>query len=270
MPEMIPFCGQMFRVFRRAEKTCVEGLGMRSLGDTVFLEGLRCDGAQHDGCQRGCLFFWKMAWLTPERDGRRRGREVRSPKSEVPKSVCPSQLPTTRNDRFYCQSTELAAATADYPSGKLRHYLHDLRAGEMTLRRFALLLWIAWPICMCRLIRGRRCYDLAGQQTTTQSGELNLRPGEWVEVKSAAEIEATLDAGGRNRGLKFEPEMTRHCGRRYRVAAPVEPIIAEETGKMVELKNTVLLDGIACQGICFHNCPRANYLYWREIWLRRV
>ena len=64
--------------------------------------------------------------------------------------------------------------------------------------------------------------------------------------------------------------MARHCGRRYRVAAPVRSIIAEESGKMVQLSNTVILEGLVCQGICFHNCPRANYLYWREIWLKRV
>ena len=39
---------------------------------------------------------------------------------------------------------------------------------------------------------------------------------------------------------------------------------------MVQLDSTVILEGLACQGICFHNCPRANYLYWREIWLKRV
>jgi hypothetical protein len=57
---------------------------------------------------------------------------------------------------------------------------------------------------------------------------------------------------------------------RPRVAAPLRTIIAEETGKMVRLSNTLILAGLTCQGICFKNCPRANHLYWREIWLRRV
>ena len=39
---------------------------------------------------------------------------------------------------------------------------------------------------------------------------------------------------------------------------------------MVRLNNTVILEGLTCEGICFRNCPRANYFYWREIWLRRV
>ena len=67
MPEMASFCGKTFRVFRRAERTCVEGLGMRSMKNAVFLEGLRCDGSAHGGCQRGCLFFWKEAWLKGSR-----------------------------------------------------------------------------------------------------------------------------------------------------------------------------------------------------------
>jgi len=31
MPEMAPFCGKTFTVDRRAEKTCVEGVGLRSM-----------------------------------------------------------------------------------------------------------------------------------------------------------------------------------------------------------------------------------------------
>jgi hypothetical protein len=39
---------------------------------------------------------------------------------------------------------------------------------------------------------------------------------------------------------------------------------------MVQLTDTVILEGVVCQGICVANCPRANLLYWREIWLKRV
>ena len=205
-------------------------------------------------------------------EGGGRNRTIAGPPSP-PSALRPppsSQLPTTQGDRFFCQSTELAAATSDYPPGKVRHYLHDLRVGEMTLRRFAFLLWMAATNRVWRLLHGRRFYQITGQQQKTLSAELNLQSGELVEVKSAEEIAATLDAQGRNRGLQFEPEMARHCGHRYRVASPVRAIIAEESGKMVQLNNTVILEGLACQGICFHNCPRANYLYWREIWLRRV
>jgi len=76
MPEMVPLCGKTFRVHRRAERTCVEGVGIRSMQNAVFLEGLRCDGSSHGGCQRGCLFFWKDAWLKPAASGAgKKGKE---------------------------------------------------------------------------------------------------------------------------------------------------------------------------------------------------
>jgi hypothetical protein len=260
MPEMVPCCGKSFRVHRRAEKTCVEGLGIRSMKNTVFLEGLRCDGSAHDGCQRGCLFFWKEAWLREAND------ECRMMNDELH----PFQLPTTKGDRYYCQSTELAGATGEFPLGKLRHYLHDLWQGEISLRLFLYVLWLTLTNRVWRLLHGRGFYQITGEQTKTLRAELNLQPGELVEIKSAMEIEATLDPQGRNRGLSFEPEMAQHCGCRYRVATPVRTIIAEENGKMVQLSNTVILEGLVCQGICAMNCPRANYFYWREIWLKRV
>lgn len=287
MPEMAAFCGVTFQVHRLAEKTCVEGIGVRSLRNTVFLAGLRCNGSAHAGCQRGCLIFWKDAWLkiagsenaaakNPDVSGNdvvdtgdvaEQSRRPFPPPSPIQNL---SQLPTTQGDRFFCQSTELAQATSDFPPGKWRCYLHDLRVGEITLRRFAYILWRALMNRVCKLLRGRGCFELSGKQTKTLADELNLQPGEWVEVKSAAEIQATLDAKGRNRGLVFDPEMLLCCGRRYRVAAPLQNIIAEQTGKMVQLTNTVLLEGLTCQGICTMNCPRANYFYWREAWLKRV
>jgi hypothetical protein len=311
MPEMAQFCGMTFPVSRRAEKTCVEGFGIRSLQNSVFLDGLRCDGSAHGGCQRGCRFFWKEAWLRTvgsgqlavgngqlegdsgqlavgrgqleigsERDSLCVGRDLEAASQQSRRPYPPdlpplpirdvSQVPTTKGDRFYCQSTELAQATSDFLSGKWRCYLHDLRVDEITLGRFAYILWRALTNRVWRLMRGRAYYELTGEQKSTLAAELNLQPGEWVEVKSAAEIQATLDAKGRNRGLEFDPEMLLHCGHRYQVAAPLRNIIAEETGKMIQLSNTVLLEGLTCQGICALNCPRANYFYWREIWLKRV
>ena len=69
MPEMEEYCGRRFRVLRRAEKTCIEfpdgGYNIREFrnNDVFLLEGLRCSGMNHDGCQRLCMLFWKRAWL---------------------------------------------------------------------------------------------------------------------------------------------------------------------------------------------------------------
>ena len=64
--------------------------------------------------------------------------------------------------------------------------------------------------------------------------------------------------------------MTWYCGRRMRVRSPLRKIISETTGHMIHLRDTVILDDAVCEGFCARNCPRANYFYWREIWLRRV
>ena len=68
MPEMLEFCGGQFRVHLRVVKTCTSGTGpstMRAFpdDDVVVLEGLRCSGAAHDGCQKACMIFWREAWL---------------------------------------------------------------------------------------------------------------------------------------------------------------------------------------------------------------
>ena len=66
MPEMFAFCGQRFRVYKRAHKTCdtVFPVRGRRVEGAVHLE-TRCDGQSHGGCQAGCLLFWKEAWLKP-------------------------------------------------------------------------------------------------------------------------------------------------------------------------------------------------------------
>jgi hypothetical protein len=267
MPEMARFCGRTFPVHRRAAKTCVEGLGVRRLSGSgcVFLKDVRCDGADHDGCQRACLIFWKEAWLRPAET-----QPPADPSSSGAPCLTDGGLPATRDGRYFCQSTELAGVTQVLPRWNLRHYLQDLAHGEVTLPRLARVLWRV-IVNKCRRLLGRLPQgQLSGSQVKPSKGELELQPGEWVEIKSRAQIEATLDSGGKNRGLFFEAEMLEHCGRRCRVAYQVRRIISEETAKMVQLTNTVVLDGVACEGLCAKNCPRSNYFYWREIWLRRV
>ena len=41
----------------------------RRLYDTVHLEGLRCTGQSHGGCQAQCFLFWKEAWLKRVKEG---------------------------------------------------------------------------------------------------------------------------------------------------------------------------------------------------------
>ena len=275
MPEMVRYCGRRFRIGRRASKTCVEGLGLRRLEGTAFLEGLRCDGSAHDGCQRGCSLFWKEAWLRPC-DGEigPSADDAATAASGPPPSA--TELPTRKGDDFFCQSTELFGATGGpFPRWNLGDYWQDFIRGELTLGWLGKLFWRSLRNKVRRRLGLGLIEHVEGCQAEPPRGELDLQPGEWVEVKSAQEIRTLIDAEGKNHGLSFELEMLHHCGRRYQVAYPLRKVILEEagkksTGKMVTLTNTVVLESVACRGLCMKNCPRANFFWWREAWLRRV
>jgi len=99
---------------------------------------------------------------------------------------------------------------------------------------------------------------------------LNLRPGELVEVKCVKEILATLDESRKYNGLLWMTGMRKHCGKRYRVFKRVETILLESNGELRKMKNTVLLQGVMCDGAEFCGCDRSCFHFWREAWLRRV
>lgn len=98
---------------------------------------------------------------------------------------------------------------------------------------------------------------------------LDLQPGELVQVKALEEIVKTLDAKGRHRGLVFTPEMRQHCGKQFRVYKRLELMFDEYHKSQRRLKNTVLLENNFCTGAGL-GCDRSCFLYWREVWLRRV
>ena len=65
----------------------------------------------------------------------------------------------------------------------------------------------------------------------TPSDKLDLRPGDYVRIKSKEEIVATLDDTNRNRGLFFDGEMAAYCGRTARVQARVNRLIEESRAR---------------------------------------
>ncbi len=111
-----------------------------------------------------------------------------------------------------------------------------------------------------------------GERTPT--GQLDLQVGEWVQVKSADEIRATLGPDSKNRGLLFDPEMVKFCGERHQVERRVLRLIDEPSGKMIEMKYPcIVLRDAQCRGECTprrYACPRGIDSYWREIWLSRA
>ena len=47
-------------------------------------------------------------------------------------------------------------------------------------------------------------------------------------------------------------------------------MIRVPSGEMIEVKNTVLLEGLVCKHLSQLAVPRAEYVFWRECWLERV
>jgi hypothetical protein len=265
MPEMAKYCGRIFRVSRRADRIFLDRYCyVASLKNTVFLSDLRCDGKAHDNCQMGCQLFWKEAWLKPAAAP---GKETSaSPASELISLT----LSTRKGDRFTCQATELVHATKRLPWWDLRQYANEVATGETSIGQLLASLLERVKGKLFRIFRREDniVEGLLSQPTPTES--LNLQPGEWVEVKSLREIKATLDVGGKNRGLGFAPDQAAFCGKRYRVAGRVEKLILEWSGEMHTIANTVKLEELTCRGRMCRSCPRNCLHLWREIWLRRV
>ncbi|MCW0481673.1 hypothetical protein [Gaoshiqia sediminis] len=106
----------------------------------------------------------------------------------------------------------------------------------------------------------------ASDKPVTKS--LNLRPGEWVKVRSLTEIALTLDKNGKYRGLYFMPEMEQFCGGKYKVFKKAEKIKMESTGELRKLKSpSYFLEGVYCTGEFQGGCDRSCFHFWREEWL---
>lgn len=268
MPEMAEHCGRRRRVYRRAEKVFLDHhYYVAGLKSTLLLENVRCGGASHGGCQMACLMFWKEAWLKP----------VDAPEAtpDMPIEASfptdrPPDLPVRQNGRFCCQATELVRATTRVPWWDARQYVRDVTSGNMTIGQMGRLLVVQGRNMLRRILHRERVGTLRGLNGGNANGRLGLQPGEIVEVKSKEEIQATLDKHGRTRGLGFAPEMAECCGRRYRVASRVERLILEWSGEIQPISDTVILEGVTCDGISRRGCPRDCYQLWREAWLKKV
>src|SRR5262245_65305208 len=96
-----------------------------------------------------------------------------------------------------------------------------------------------------------------------------LRVGDWVEVKSAAEILATLDAEGSLEALPFMPEMLEYCGRRFRVFRSAHKSCDTiKTWRNRRMKDAVHLEGLRCTGAAHDGCLAGCLLYWKTAWLK--
>lgn len=265
MPEMLKFCGKTFRVSARAFKTCVDDQEMRQLENTVFLEEARCDGSSHGGCGRACLIFWNEAWL------KRSDSATSSNGFHIPK-VCRADLESlaTGDGQFFCQSTEILNASKPLPWWEPKQYLWDLKYNRTSIVRFIQSLLIAFYNKVAHVCQLKSWRFVAGSAKDFRGQSLNLQPGDLVRVKSLSQIKQTLDSAGKHQNLLFAPTMMSFCGQVLRVQDRVENIVLEATPRQRKIKDTVLLEGATCDGVCHRLCPRKSFLFWRECWLERV
>jgi hypothetical protein len=98
---------------------------------------------------------------------------------------------------------------------------------------------------------------------------LDLRPGDLVRVRSAAEIFDTLDAEGCLDNLPFMPEMVQYCGRTLRVQQRADKT-CDGTTALRRMRNTVHLVDARCDGSAHGGCQAKCLTYWKETWLERV
>lgn len=290
MPEMLQYCGRRFRVFKSAHKTCdtIHRYVSRGMERAVHLEGLRCDGQAHDGCQAACLIFWKEAWLKPVPAGDA-GRAQGPEPASRPADLSPSALdelkrstmvptpPGETGPRYRCQATEMLRATTPLSQWNARHLAKDLTSRNVRLFDFVRYSLMAiYNVIMRKHWRGRPYPQLLGLvQGKTPSVPLGLQAGDLVRVRPREEIFKTLNPQFKNRGLSFDVEMLRFCAKgTYRVLSRVDTIIDEKSGKMLRMPNPCLiLDGVTCSGNISKDrlfCPRNVYPYWHEIWLERA
>lgn len=100
---------------------------------------------------------------------------------------------------------------------------------------------------------------------------MNIRAGDWVEVKSAAEILRTLDGRGEIGAMPFMPEMLKFCGKRLRVVSVAHKTcdVACKTGGR-SMPNALHLEGSHCDGASHGGCQAACLMFWKTDWVRRV
>jgi len=299
MPEMLDSCGQVFTIHSRADKTCdtATQTGGRELSDTVHLPGQRCDGSSHGGCQAACLNFWKEAWLEPIKSSGPGSEPTAYSREQLDAAKSSIAKDTTANSDvsgapvYSCQATRLPEFTKPLSPWALSQYWRDVTTNEVAITRVLKVTFLSiydkiigtgigyrfWVYAYNSVQKARNKPPWprkSGTLSSTPSEILDLKVGEYVRVKSFDQILETLDKNNKNRGMSFDAEMVRCCGKSYRVHSRVDKIINEGTGEMMNFGNPcIILKDVWCSSdwSAFRRfCPRSIYHYWREIWLERV
>ena len=269
MAEMEAYCGKVFRVHRRIDKIndMRHKSGLRRMHNAVTLTEVRCSGSRHDGCDAECQIIWKDSWLKrlPAGQATVPDRSTPAPEDRAADS------PKGKAREYICQMTQLWEASHPMSPFDLRQDVRPLLLGNIGIGG-----WIIASLTRifngAQRLRGGVPYPFIPESRVrgrTPTAALNLQVNEVVVVRSKEEIAQTL-LHGRNRGLWFDREMVRYCGQPAVVRKRVNRVIHEASKKMVEMKTPcVMLENVAATGEFLRLCPQHDYIFWREIWLKR-
>ncbi|HVY03688.1 MAG TPA: hypothetical protein VG983_08540, partial [Caulobacterales bacterium] len=135
MPEMFEYCGKRFRVQSRAHKGCDTSnpVRMRAIPNAVMLEGIRCSGTAHGGCQAACTMFWKQAWLKPLADAHAPAPPAKAaePRACAEENVIAAAIAETTSAgkiRYSCQATDFPMYTEQLRTLNLGQFVEDVRS----------------------------------------------------------------------------------------------------------------------------------------------
>jgi len=95
--------------------------------------------------------------------------------------------------------------------------------------------------------------------------------GDYVKVRSAKEINSTLNAFKELKGCAFLPDMYQYCGTEQRVLKSMRQFMDERDYKLKKVHGVILLENVICNGTpTFGACDRCCFLFWREEWLEKI
>jgi len=272
MAEMDSYTGKTFRVHRRIDKIndMRHKTGLRRMRNAVTLTDVRCSGADHGGCQAECQILWKDAWLKrlqPKQPGSVTRVVEHSPHER--KDVTQNDA----GDRTYvCQMTRLWEASEAMSPFDLRQDIRPLLFGNTGVTAYVVAI-LTRVFNYAQRLRGGAKYPFfpwSKNVGATPSSHIHFTIMDPVVIRSKEEIAPTL-VDSRNKGLWFDPEMIRYCRQPAVVRRRVDRIIHESTGRMVVMKTPCLmLENVLATGEFLRLCPQHEYIFWREIWLKRA
>ena len=255
MPEMLQYCGRQFTVYKVAHKLC-DTMSRSGHAEDARRRAPRRRALRRAGARRlpDRLPHLLEGGLAPEAGADRRRESARghaglgAARLTAADLYSRSRKPGVPNgeELFSCQATELLRAAPELlPFRELGQYVARRPLGQCGHRRGPARL----PRRAVQPLPAPQQPGPAPAAVVPRGPAVGVHQGNVDEDADGAaptcsrasscgssrrrEIMATLSKDLRNRGLGFEEEMARHCGREARVLRRVDRCIEEGTGRLL-------------------------------------